>query len=218
MPVVRKDPDLLGTTVVVVGGEDRGGWANLVHQSDGEEGSRSSARCKVDPIDVGERRKDPIDLIRMCSAVAGEFPVGTDICDLARSPVVTEKGLIAEEGVESWHQAGDSEGDSTALAPTDDGDAPIHCRVGSGRFDCADRVGQDATVIVLLRIEDAACHRAGAVRVANGCGVGRVSFLPIAPLASSVHHEVRVANGAPEWPVGGETAATAIAKKLDDAG
>jgi hypothetical protein len=91
--------------------------------------------------------------------------------------------------------------------------------VGAGGFDGAHGVGEDAAVIIRGRVEQAAGHEAGVLRVAaGGLEVGRVAGLAVAALAARVHDQVGIAGAGPQQGVDGEAAPAAVADVLHHAG
>jgi hypothetical protein len=90
--------------------------------------------------------------------------------------------------------------------------------VRQGGVDGADGVGEDAAVVVVGRVEDAAGHEAGGLGVLPADGVRGVAGRAVGALAASVHDEGREPGGRGGEPVVREAAAAAVADVVDDGG
>ena len=90
--------------------------------------------------------------------------------------------------------------------------------MAAGGLDGADRVCDQATVVMVPGGLDASGHEPRVGGTAGCAGVRRVAALPDTALSTRVHDEMRESSRAGDEPVGGETTAAAVADVLDDAG
>src|SRR5262245_61597615 len=89
--------------------------------------------------------------------------------------------------------------------------------MASDCVDRPDRVGEDAPVVVAVRIVDTAGDEPRSLRYADRIGIGCLADpVPIAALPAGIHDEMGVASGAPIEPFDRESAAIAVAEVLDD--
>ena len=155
----------------------------------------------------------------MDAAVAHDLVVRIAVGYLRRSPPVAHERHVGQGQEQVRHETGGREGHAAALAAAVDGDARrVDERVGSGRLDGADRVGQEAPVVVGRRIGDA--ERGVAREAAAGCAglrIRGVAGAPRAALAANVHDEMGVARARGHQPVDRPAAAAAVADVLDHA-
>ena len=128
-------------------------------------------------------------------------------------------GHVGQHAGEARDESGDRQADAAALAAAGHRDPGRVDRVQApGRLDRADRVGEDAPVVVGRGIQDALGHEPGVERAAGGVGVGRVADRPRGTLAARVHHQVGVSGGGVQDPLVRQAASTAVPEVLDDRG
>ena len=200
-------------------GEDRGGRTDHIHQPHREERRGLCPGREVQAVEVGERAEDAIGLVAMHSAVADDLVVRVRIGDLGGPAPLAHERDIGESKQQIRDEPRRREGQASALAATVDRHTRrVHERMGPGRFHGTDGVGDEAVVVVGLRVRDAARDEAGILaRCRAGLRVRRVARSPRAALAADIHDEVGVAGGRGKQPVEGSSAAATVADVLDHA-
>src|SRR6476619_1619045 len=100
------------------------------------------------------------------------------------------------------YQPADRECDTSALTDASHGDSlGIYLRMRAHDFDCAHRIGNEAAIVIALRSENAACQKAGVLRIAAvGFGIRRIAFQPSASLTARVHYQMGITRATPEEP------------------
>ncbi len=155
----------------------------------------------------------------MDGEVARELAVRVAVRDLDGAAVVAQERDVGQGRDEPVGEARDGDGDAAALAHAVHGDAlGVDAGHRAHGVDRAHAVGEDAAVVVVVRVLDAAREdaRDGGPRPGR---VGRATAAaPLAALPARVDDEVRVPGVRPREVLVGQPATAAVPEELDDRG
>src|SRR5260370_3992107 len=132
-------------------------------------------------------------------AVLGDFLVRKAIGNLGCALIMAEKGHIRQNCLDVGFKTAYRQRDTTALAPSNHSNTlRINGGMRSGCFDSTHSVGEDTAIIIGLRIENAASHEAGYLRIgAIWFAIGRITTTPGPARAARIHDQISKACATP---------------------
>src|SRR5579859_1693724 len=175
---------------------------------------------KVDTIKIRQGSENRLNFVAMDLAELDDFLVGKAIGDLCCALIMAEKGHIGQGCLDAGVKTAHRKRNPTPLAASADGDTlRIDGGMCSGCFDGTYGVGENAAIIIGMRIENAARHKAGDLRIGPvRLAIGCIAPAPGATLTACIHNKMRKAGAAPGKPFERKTSSTAITDVLDYAG